>query len=116
MRVPMRILENSLKKEVFRCACWRISSKTAFATTNLRRISLTTNHRPPTTNTRNSQLFQLRLPHASGEYTPARYTMSVQDSDISWQMLRRIVHDWMGSSAELAEVKPLTGGSIATTL
>jgi fructosamine-3-kinase len=30
-------------------------------------------------------------------------------------MLRRIVHDWVGTSAELAEVKPLAGGSINTT-
>ena len=42
--------------------------------------------------------------------------MSLQDSDISWQMLRRIVHDWVGTSAELAEVKRLDGGCINTTL
>jgi len=35
--------------------------------------------------------------------------MPLQDSDISWQMLRRIVHDWAGTSAELAEVKYLDG-------
>lgn len=38
------------------------------------------------------------------------------ESDISWQVLRRIVHDWAGSSAELAEVRPLVGGAINTTL
>jgi fructosamine-3-kinase len=42
--------------------------------------------------------------------------MSLSDSDISWQLLRRIVHDWAGTSAELAEVTPLNGGSISTTL
>jgi len=46
-------------------------------------------------------------------YAPA---MSLQDSDISWQMLRRIVHDWLGTSAELDEVKRLDGGSVNTTL
>lgn len=38
------------------------------------------------------------------------------DSDISWQSLRRIVHEWQGTSAELAEVKRLVGGCINTTL
>jgi fructosamine-3-kinase len=42
--------------------------------------------------------------------------MPVQDSDISWQMLRRIVSDWVGASAELVEVKHLDGGCINTTL
>ena len=42
--------------------------------------------------------------------------MPLQDSDISWQMLRRIVHDWAGSSAELIEVKTLDGGCINTTV
>jgi fructosamine-3-kinase len=42
--------------------------------------------------------------------------MPLQDSDISWQMLRRIVHDWAGTSAELAEVKYLDGGCINTTV
>jgi fructosamine-3-kinase len=42
--------------------------------------------------------------------------MSVHGDDISWQVLRRIVHDWIGTSAELAEVKPLDGGSINTTV
>ena len=37
-------------------------------------------------------------------------------ADISWQVLRQIVHDWAGSSAELAEVRPLEGGSVSTTL
>lgn len=31
-------------------------------------------------------------------------------------MLRRIVHDWVGTAAELAEVTPLHGGSINTTI
>src|SRR4051812_1227802 len=39
-----------------------------------------------------------------------------QNEDISWQVLRRIVHEWAGTSAELAEVKPLHGGCINTTL
>lgn len=38
------------------------------------------------------------------------------DSDISWQLLRGIVRDWAGTSAELAEVTPLHGGAIHTTL
>src|SRR5437016_5781812 len=42
--------------------------------------------------------------------------MSVHGDEISWQMLRRIVHDWVGTAAELAEVKPLAGGSISTTV
>jgi fructosamine-3-kinase len=42
--------------------------------------------------------------------------MSFHDSDISWQTLRRILREWAGESAELAEVKPLEGGAINTTL
>ena len=42
--------------------------------------------------------------------------MSHPEGDISWQLLRRIVQDWAGTSAELAEVTPLDGGSISTTL
>ena len=42
--------------------------------------------------------------------------MGLQGEDISWQSLRRIVHDWAGQAAELAEVKPLAGGSVNTTL
>jgi fructosamine-3-kinase len=42
--------------------------------------------------------------------------MAHQENDISWQVLRRIVHDWAGSAAELTEVKPLEGGCINTTL
>ena len=37
-------------------------------------------------------------------------------SDISWQVLRQIVHQWAGTSAELAEVRPLDGGCINNTL
>ena len=40
----------------------------------------------------------------------------MQDADISWQLLRRIVHDWAGAAAELTEVKHLVGGAINTTL
>jgi fructosamine-3-kinase len=40
----------------------------------------------------------------------------IQDSDIPWAVLRRIVQEWAGASAELAEVKPLEGGFISTTL
>jgi fructosamine-3-kinase len=42
--------------------------------------------------------------------------MSFHESDISWQLLRRIVQEWAGTSAEVAEVKPLEGGMINTTL
>lgn len=38
------------------------------------------------------------------------------DFDISWQLLRGIVRDWAGTDAELAEVTPLHGGAIHTTL
>src|SRR4051812_36364547 len=38
------------------------------------------------------------------------------ESDISWQVLRQIVHDWVGRAAELEEVKPLHGGCINTTV
>lgn len=42
--------------------------------------------------------------------------MPPQEIDISWNVLRRIVQEWSGASAELDEVKPLAGGSINTTL
>jgi fructosamine-3-kinase len=42
--------------------------------------------------------------------------MPLQENDISWQLLRRIVHDWAGTAAELTEVKPLVGGVVNTTL
>jgi fructosamine-3-kinase len=38
------------------------------------------------------------------------------ESDISWQVLRQIVQDWTGTAAELAQVQPLEGGVINTTL
>ncbi len=42
--------------------------------------------------------------------------MPLQDSDISWKMLRRIVHTTFGTSAELEEVRHLEGGCVNTTL
>ncbi len=36
--------------------------------------------------------------------------------DISWQSLGRIVREWAGAPAELAEVIPLNGGSVNNTL
>jgi fructosamine-3-kinase len=42
--------------------------------------------------------------------------MSSPGGEISWHMLRLIVHDWIGTQAELEDVKPLAGGSINTTL
>ncbi len=42
--------------------------------------------------------------------------MPPHEIDISWQVLRRIVQDWAGTAAELAEVKPLVGGCINITL
>ncbi len=36
--------------------------------------------------------------------------------DISWTVLRRICTQWSGDSAELAEVRPLVGGCVNTTL
>lgn len=42
--------------------------------------------------------------------------MSMGEIDISWQALRRIVQEWAGTSAELAEFIPLHGGQINTTL
>ena len=42
--------------------------------------------------------------------------MAHQENEISWQVLRRIVHEWAGLTAELAEVKPLVGGAVNVTL
>ena len=42
--------------------------------------------------------------------------MPLHDSDISWQVLRRIIKDWAGDTAQIAEVRPLDGGCINTTL
>ena len=42
--------------------------------------------------------------------------MAAMPVDISWQVLRQIVHDWVGASADLVEVKPLEGGSVSNTL
>jgi fructosamine-3-kinase len=58
--------------------------------------------------------FQIANRHSTIENTSG--SMPYHDADISWQTLRRIVRDWAGESAELAEVKPLDGGSISTTL
>src|SRR5204862_7345738 len=53
-------------------------------------------------------------------FPETRYTglrrMAQFESDISWQVLRRIAQDWAGSSADLAQVEPLEGGYINTTL
>ncbi len=38
------------------------------------------------------------------------------ENDVSWQVLRRILQQWAGSSAELQEVRTLGGGSIYNTL
>jgi fructosamine-3-kinase len=38
-----------------------------------------------------------------------------QELDISWQVLGRIVQEWGGNSAEIAEIQPLDGGCISTT-
>jgi fructosamine-3-kinase len=43
-------------------------------------------------------------------------TAMSQDTDISWPVLRRIVKEWAGNSAELAEVTPLDGGCISATV
>jgi fructosamine-3-kinase len=37
-------------------------------------------------------------------------------NDVSWPLLRGIVRDWLGGSAELEGVKTLHGGSMSTTL
>lgn len=42
--------------------------------------------------------------------------MALQEMDISWQVLRRIVQEWAGTATELSEVKSLVGGCINTTL
>lgn len=36
--------------------------------------------------------------------------------EVSWQLLRQVVREWAGASAELEEVTPLAGGCINTTL
>src|SRR4051794_40317996 len=43
-------------------------------------------------------------------------SMPLHDSDISWQVLRQIIKDWAGDTAQIAEVRPLDGGCINTTL
>lgn len=40
----------------------------------------------------------------------------MSDTDISWSVLRQIVHVWAGTAAELVEVQPLHGGCVNTTL
>jgi fructosamine-3-kinase len=42
--------------------------------------------------------------------------MSASVADISWAVLRRIVQQWKGTSAEPAELVPLDGGCINTTV
>lgn len=42
--------------------------------------------------------------------------MTMQDTDVSWPVLRQIVHDWAGSRVELDEVRRMDGGSVATTM
>ena len=42
--------------------------------------------------------------------------MTTTESDISWPMLRQIVQEWAGSSVDLAEIAPLDGGCVNTTL
>jgi fructosamine-3-kinase len=42
--------------------------------------------------------------------------MPLGDSDISWQVLGQIVRGWAGDGAQIAEVRPLAGGCINTTL
>jgi fructosamine-3-kinase len=46
----------------------------------------------------------------------ARHKTMSGTEDISWQELRRIVHEYKGAAAELDEVTPLPGGHINTTL
>jgi fructosamine-3-kinase len=42
--------------------------------------------------------------------------MSHDAGEVSWQTLRRIVHEWAGDRAEIEEVASMDGGSISTTL
>ena len=42
--------------------------------------------------------------------------MTPHEVDVSWQELRQIVREWAGTAAELAEVTPMAGGCINTTL
>jgi fructosamine-3-kinase len=42
--------------------------------------------------------------------------MTPHEIDISWQVLGQITRQWAGNDAELAEVTPLTGGSVNITL
>jgi fructosamine-3-kinase len=42
--------------------------------------------------------------------------MSVSGADISWSMLRQVVHDFAGGNVDLAEFAPLAGGNLNTTL
>ena len=42
--------------------------------------------------------------------------MSTYGDEISWHLLRRIMHEWSGTAVEIAEVRPLGGGSISQTV
>jgi len=42
--------------------------------------------------------------------------MPLQENDISWDVLRQIVHAWAGARAELIEVRHLVGGCVNTTV
>jgi fructosamine-3-kinase len=42
--------------------------------------------------------------------------MSHDAGEVSWQTLRRIVHEWSGDQAEIEQVSSLDGGSISTTI
>lgn len=42
--------------------------------------------------------------------------MSTSEIDVSWEVLRRIAREVAGSAAEVAEVRPLSGGSVSTTV
>jgi fructosamine-3-kinase len=42
--------------------------------------------------------------------------MPLGDSDISWQVLRQIIHGWAGDAVQIAEVRALDGGCINNTL
>lgn len=51
-----------------------------------------------------------------GNNSSALNAMAMQDTDISWAVLRQIVHDWAGSHVELTETRRMDGGNIATTM
>jgi len=59
---------------------------------------------------------ELEIAKSRSAFDNRIHLMALGDSDISWQVLGQIVRDWAGDTAQIAEVRPLDGGCINTTL